>query len=40
MKITIRSMLVVASALLVAPACTDPTVAPKSSVSSANIFSE
>ncbi|MBI5601544.1 MAG: RagB/SusD family nutrient uptake outer membrane protein [Gemmatimonadetes bacterium] len=40
MKITIRSMLVAASALLVAAACTDPTVAPKSSVSSANIFSE
>jgi hypothetical protein len=37
---TIRSMLVAASALLVAAACTDPTVAPKSSVSSANIFSE
>jgi len=37
---TIRSMLVTASALLVVAACTDPTVAPKSSVSSANIFSE
>ncbi|MHB0964132.1 MAG: RagB/SusD family nutrient uptake outer membrane protein [Gemmatimonadaceae bacterium] len=40
MKNTIRSMLVTASALLVVAACTDPTVAPKSSVSSANIFSE
>ncbi len=40
MKNPIRSMLVAASALLVAIACTDPTVAPKSSVSSANIFSE
>ncbi len=40
MKQTIRSMLVTASALLVVAACTDPTVAPKSSVSSANIFAE
>lgn len=40
MKNTIRSMLLAASALLVVTACTDPTVAPKSSVSSANIFSE
>jgi len=40
MKTTIRSMLVVASALLVAAACTDPTVAPKSTVSSANIFNQ
>ena len=37
---TIRSMLITASALLVVAACTDPTVAPLSSVSSANIFSE
>ena len=40
MKNIIRSMLITASALLVVTACTDPTVAPKSSVSSANIFSE
>jgi starch-binding outer membrane protein, SusD/RagB family len=40
MKTTIRSMLVTASALLVAAACTDPTVAPKSTVSSANIFNQ
>ena len=40
MKNTIRSMLLAASALMVVTACTDPTVAPKSSVSSANIFSE
>ncbi len=40
MKNTIRSMLVTASALLVVAACTDPTVSPKSTVSSANIFSE
>ena len=40
MKNSIRSMLVTASALLVAAACTDPTVAPKSTVSSANIFAE
>ncbi len=40
MKNTIRSMLLTASALLVVAACTDPTVAPKSSVSSANIFTQ
>lgn len=40
MKYIIRSMLVAASALLLVNACTDPTVAPKSSISSANIFSE
>jgi hypothetical protein len=37
---TIRSMLVTASALLVVAACTDPTVAPKSSIASTNVFSE
>ena len=36
----IRTMIVVACAMLVAASCTDPTVAPKSTVSSANIFSE
>ena len=40
MKNTIRSIVIAASVMLVVGACTDPTVAPKSSVSSANIFSE
>ena len=40
MKNSIRSLIVTAGALLVVAACTDPTVAPKSTVSSANIFSE
>ena len=40
MKNTIGSIVVAASVMLVAGACTDPTVAPKSSVSSVNIFSE
>ncbi len=40
MKKLTRTMLVAGCALLAAVACTDPTVAPKSTVSGANIFSD
>ena len=40
MKKCIRTTLVTACALLAVAACTDPTVAPKSSISNANIFSD
>jgi len=39
MKYTIRTMLVAAAVIAVA-GCTDPTVAPKSSISTSNIFSD